>query len=523
MSWTLRLQTAPFTRIFDLQRLVTIAVTLGLAVLACNVESDHEAERSAVIDLSARWVATVANRDPAFIELVSSASAAHYEKLKHFALHAEASELEDLHPTDQLQALFFRLMLDPVELQSMSPHDVLVFAIAQGMIGSDLRRSDELRDVVVMEDIAQGRLYKFGRDDRSDRGLQYFEREDGAWRIDLRGELERLRNDFDAFVARSKISRGEAAFFILEARLFRKVTPEDFVPPLGGGSERVSPAGLRRREPQEKPEFRLVSIRQSLDDPAHDAVAIEDRRESLHRVLRLGDPLPSAPRFILTYIENDHATFQAGRELLMLRIDRDGPPLGQRLTDGPRFDKTRPVSMLEQAELGAGREGLMAQWRNVGLRGRPQLLQHAWFNPVHRPDGQMLGLRVRTIVEGSFWHQIGLEEGDLLTTFNGRPVDSTFAWRALLDRAETDLQIDIGIERAGRKMSFRTQTLGSAYGRQSAPNTATRTSKSPHREHPRGLVKTSRLGRDPKTSPTLPVRSALAVLRPPRSRIVDHA
>ena len=200
-------------------------------------------------------------------------------------------------------------------------------------------------------------------------------------------------------------------------------------------------------------------MRESLDDPALAAVAIEDRRESLRHVLRLGDPLPPAPRFILTHIEDGHATFHAGSEPLTLRLGEDGAPLDHRRPDLAPSVEARPVSLLRQAKLGVGREGLMARWRNVGLRGRPQLLQQAWLTPVHRSDRRMLGLRVRKLVAGSFWHQIGLEENDLLTTFNGLPVDSTVAWRQVLRAAEADLQIAIEVERAGKRMRFRTRTI----------------------------------------------------------------
>ncbi len=439
--------------------LILLGATLALAGARYAAERGPEADRSAIVALSTRWVAAVANHDPAFPELVSSRSEAHYRRLKHFALHADSETLRDLSPTDQLQALFFRLMIEPAALRGMTVPEILLFAVDRGMIGQDLRASDELREVVVTGDLAQGRLYKFGRDDRADRSLQYFERENGEWRIDLRGELQRLRNDFDAFVVRSKLPPDEAAFFILEARLFRKVTPADFVPAFGAQGEPTPPPGSAHGNPQEELEIRIVSIRKSLVDPAHEAVAIEDRRESLRHVLRLGDPLPPAPRFILTHIEDDHATLHAGSEPLTLRLEEDGPPLDQRLPDQSSLSETRPVSLLRHAELGVARGGLMAQWRNVGLRGRPQLLQQAWLTPVHRSDGRMLGLRVRKLVEGSFWHQIGLEENDLLTNFNGLPVDSMVAWRGVLRAAQTDLQITTEVERAGETIRFRTRTI----------------------------------------------------------------
>ena len=158
-----------------------------LALVGATFPPDHrlEADRAAIVDLSRLWVSVVAKRDPALATLVSSKSEAHYGRLKRFALQADSEALQELHPTDQLQVLFFRLMIEPAALQSMTAGEVLFFAVQQGMIGVDLRRSDELREVIVTGDAARGRLYKFGRDDRADRGLQYFAREDGEWRIDL--------------------------------------------------------------------------------------------------------------------------------------------------------------------------------------------------------------------------------------------------------------------------------------------------------------------------------------------------
>ncbi len=437
--------------------IIAVALVLVGATRALG-QGDGDAQKE-IGDLSERWRAAVSSRDPDLSGLVSSASESHYRNLKHLALHGEAAALQDLHPTDQLQALFFRTMLDPMDLQAMSPREVIVFAVATGMIGSDLRKTDELREVVVTGKSARGRLYKFGRDDRPDRGLQYFEYEEGAWRIDLKSELERLKKDFSSFVARSNLAPDEAAFFILEARLSRKVTPDDFIPPLGKDGHDSSRPNSVQRKPEQGLALRIVSIRRSLDDPTQNAITIEDKHDSLHHVLRVGDPLPPAPRFLLAEIEGERGELRAGKESLTLKLEEEGAPLGQHPIEVSRFNEGEPVSLLAQAELGEDREGLMAQWRNVGLRGRPQLLQHAWFNPVHDSDGSMLGLKVRKLVNGSFWHQLGLTEGDLLEALNGQALDSMDRWQELLRVAETDQEISIAVRRDGQKRRFRMKTV----------------------------------------------------------------
>ena len=400
-------------------------------------DEKRDADKQEIVELSQRWRTAVTSRDPALVEVVSSPSKAHYRELKHAALHADSDTLRRLPPTDQLQALFFRLMLEPGELDSMSAGELILFAVKEGMIGVDLRKTDELRELSIQGEFAQGRLYKFGLDERPDRGLQYFEYEQGQWRINLRGELERLENDFNAFVSRSKIPPGEASFFILEARLFRKVTPEDFIPPLAGEEGRIPASGSPRGEPREDPVLRVVSIRQSLDDVSQNALTIQSARDFLHYILKVGEALPPDPRFVLVRIEGGEAELKAGEESRILRRGAEGGP------------HRAPVRR------GCG----LAQWRNVGLRGRPQLLQQVWFNPAYSPEGTMSGLKVRHLVEGSFWHQIGLKEADLLTVFNGKAVDSTLAWREVLSAAGTELNITIEVERGDRTMRFETRTI----------------------------------------------------------------
>ncbi len=436
---------------------MAIGVALMLVGVTHASSGGHGDEQEKIIDLSERWRAAVSNRDPALSELVSSASENHYRKLRQLALYGEADALQDLHPTDQLQALFFRTMLDSTELQAMSPREVIAFAVETGMIGVDLRKNDELREIIVFGKTAQGRLYKFGRDDRADRGLQYFEYEEGVWRIDLKSELERLRKDFSAFVTRSNLAPDEAAFFILETRLLRKVTPADFMPPASGSGTEKSDVSVSQA--QAGGDFlRVVAIRESLDDPHENAATIEDRQESLRSVLSVGDFFGDENGHRLVRVADDRAWLERDGGSLVLRLEPEGPPLDQRVrVDGA---STATLSLLKQARLGQYREGLMAQWRNVGLRARPQLLQQGWLVPEFAPGHEtMLGLRVRKLVEGSFWHQLGLAEGDLLERVNGGPIDSMDRWQELLRAAETDQEISVVVLRDGQKRRFHLKTV----------------------------------------------------------------
>ncbi len=437
--------------------LLILAAVLALPVSVAEATGGVAADAVAVQRLAAPWVAAVAARDPAVVDMLSRAGRAYYPRMRELALHANAQRLGKLGMVDQLQAMFLRLMIAPDALRAMSDGELLVFALERGLIGMDLRRSDVLRDVVVVGDEARGRLYKFGRDDRPDRGAQYFVREDGRWRVELRGELERLAADFEAFVERTGLSPSEAAFFVLEMRLMRKVTPADFGPPLAGrGSAAPARTVTARRG---KPALRLIAVRTPLSGSSPVAVTVEDREESLRYVLVPGDVLPPYPKYALIRAGNDFAVLCSDAGEIELRLDPAERLLTPRVRHASASSRGSERSLLAHAETGERREGLMAQWRNVGLRDRPLLLQQGSLVPVHRRTGVMTGLRVQRLVDGSFWHQLGMQQGDVITAVNGRPIDSMDAWQHLMEVGQHDLDITIRVERAAKQLGYRTQTI----------------------------------------------------------------
>jgi hypothetical protein len=426
-----------------------LVAALGLTLIAVSTDRANPDE---VARVAAQWVQTASAGDPACFDLLSRSGRAYYPHMRRLALEAGAKELQALHPVDQLQVLFLRGMLPPAELEAISERALLLFALEQGFLGVNLRPGDVLRDVEIESTRARGRLYKFGERARPEPGLQYFVREEGHWRVELRGELERMRSEFDAFAARTGLSASEAAFFILEMRLMRKVTPDDFYAP--GAQAPIANANF---EPAAGlPPLRLVAVRQPLGGELPFAATIEDQAESLRYVLVAGDPLPAAPGVQLVDVRANAAVLETRRGRITLPLHRAGPPLGARA----RASSQGRHSLLDVARQGWNRGGLMAQWRNVGLRDRPLLLQQAWLTPVSDGPGEpMRGLRVRKLAPGSFWNQLGAETGDLLTAVNGRAIDSMNAWQKLIEIAQNDVNITITLERDAKPLRFQTRTI----------------------------------------------------------------
>ncbi len=441
----------------------TALATVLALLLATPSPASHVDDHGAIEELASQWVERVHGRDASLASLVSREGRRHYGRLRDLALRADANELQRLPIVDQLQTIFLRIMLEPEELESMDESELLFFAVSQGFIGADLRRSDALREISVEGDRAQGRLYKFGLSDRPEQGLQYFVREDGLWRVELRGELERATEQFDAFVARSGLPAAELAFFVLEARMMRKVTRADLAPPRRGGRhEALAPKASSRVAVEPKaPAYRLVALRRAVDTETPAAVTIEDQYESMRFVLEPGDRLGANRDWQLLRVEDGSAGFATPEGERVLRLERGGPALGRRLSRPDRG--MRRASLLDVAADGEQREGPMAMWRNVGLRDRPLLLQQASLLPVFEgpggPNASIAGLEVRELTPNSFWNQLGMQEGDVVTAFNTRAIDSLDAWQALVRTAQDEVDITIDVDRGGRRFRYRTETI----------------------------------------------------------------
>ena len=158
-----------------------------------------------------------------------------------------------------------------------------------------------------------------------------------------------------------------------------------------------------------------------------------------------------------THVRGKEERVEQAGGMVTLALDPDGPALDERPARPPG---DTVFSLLEQARLGEHRPGMMSQWRNAGLRGRAQLLQQGWLTPEFGSDREeMKGLRVRKLVPGSFWNQIGLREGDLLVEANGSSIDSLERWRGLLENAEGDRKLTVIVLRKGDRLQFDTQTV----------------------------------------------------------------
>lgn len=152
------------------------------------------------------------------------------------------------------------------------------------------------------------------------------------------------------------------------------------------------------------------------DDPALAWAAINDRETRATLIVGLGDVLKD---------KAEVARIERRRVLLL----ENG--VHRELAFGDEAPAEAPVRRASRPARAAARDRRAAMNRvslprkdiEAALRNPGDLLSQARFLPKQE-DGQLIGIEVGAIKPGSVLEDVGLENGDLITEFNGVPIDS---------------------------------------------------------------------------------------------------
>lgn len=158
-------------------------------------------------------------------------------------------------------------------------------------------------------------------------------------------------------------------------------------------------------------------------DPAHSWAAVEDLDTREHLVVRPNDQLKGQARVIR--IDRRRIVLQNGprREELDLEDEE---------SEGAVRQSARPPRRSRRTAATAGGNNLAARVRQLGenrfavsrsdvesLTNNPAaLFSQARILPKYQ-DGEMVGIQLNSIKPGSLFEQIGIEDGDTITEFNG--------------------------------------------------------------------------------------------------------
>lgn len=178
-------------------------------------------------------------------------------------------------------------------------------------------------------------------------------------------------------------------------------------------------------------------------DPELSRATLQDRETNQTLVVGLGDQIKD--KALVVRIERRRVVLRengAARELTLDEDDDSQPAIrraGSRTARVPRQSRRTseqgesPLRRLADDRFAVSREDVEETLRN------PQsLLSQARVLPKFEA-GEMVGLQVSAIQSGSLFEEIGLQDGDVITEFNGIAIDSpSESARILQEMSEAD-------------------------------------------------------------------------------------
>lgn len=207
-------------------------------------------------------------------------------------------------------------------------------------------------------------------------------------------------------------------------------------------------------------------------DPKASWAAVEDLEKRQHLVVRVADRLQGKAEVIR--IERRRIVLQNGgtREVLALDEEQQGPG-GTRTASAnarrsvnrrpapppapPPMDETSGNSPVERVQrladdrFGVSREDVQSVANNPAA-----LFSQARILPKYE-EGQMVGVQLNSIQSGSLFEQIGIQNGDTITEFNGIQItsqqDSAAVLRQLTEASEFNVTVT-GADGQPRRLTY---------------------------------------------------------------------
>lgn len=167
-----------------------------------DIRACYEAYRQALLD----------QRGEDAAGLVTVNTREHYAFYQQAALHAPAEFVLRLSAIDGITVLRIRHGVPLELLQHMTGADVFAHSVNLGWIGRDSVTHNEIGEIVVCGDWAEAECITSGG--RTPMRFR-FEREQGAWKLDLLMTLHQTAPVFENIVSSEDMSRGEALMSFL--------------------------------------------------------------------------------------------------------------------------------------------------------------------------------------------------------------------------------------------------------------------------------------------------------------------
>lgn len=163
------------------------------------------------------------------------------------------------------------------------------------------------------------------------------------------------------------------------------------------------------------------------------SAAIENSRKRTHEVVKVGDRLADFTDVVVFRIDRGRVVLQNGASREELTMNED------LMAKAPSVNRTKPTprpSRRAANKRSKGKKSAKDRLKDLaeqsGVTGAAALFSQARVLPKYK-DGQMVGIEISQIEADSFYEQVGLSEGDMLTNINGITIDTPAASQKLLE------------------------------------------------------------------------------------------
>ncbi len=172
---------------------------------------------------------------------------------------------------------------------------------------------------------------------------------------------------------------------------------------------------------------------------------IEDTKTRQQNLYRTGDAIQNATvkiilreKVVLTVAEGDE----------ILTMEKIVP--GRRTRTGSRQDRNAPKLPVSSygRKITLNRANMEQALENLG-----QLMEQATIRP-HIEDGRPAGISITGIKPNAIFRKMRLRNGDIITGFNGRPIESVEDAVNIFDDLSSSSEVKIQIKRRGRQQTI---------------------------------------------------------------------
>jgi type II secretion system protein C len=159
---------------------------------------------------------------------------------------------------------------------------------------------------------------------------------------------------------------------------------------------------------------------------------IEDKTSRKHEVVQIGDYLQSHTEVAVAAIERGRVVLLNDGRREELLLQEDSPKAAPAPKRTSRRSRSRRGETRSETQLGSLAERLKDLQSESGLsRTAADLLTQAKLTPKYE-DGEMTGMQIRDVQEGSLYEKLGLKDGDVISSVNGISIDSAAAGSKIL-------------------------------------------------------------------------------------------